>query len=601
MKRLFRKIAKSILITLFILLIFSATMLSSPLPVFADSVTDSYADTSKINTGASSGYGVTGGQLKINWYDIAWPNRRPVTVTNSGSALTDYQTLITLDTSSLIASWYNSSWQYRKKITVTSANELLSNYQVLISVDTSSLIGAGKMKNDCSDIRFTDQNPTNLIPFWVESGCGTAATYIWVRVPHLPVGGQSVPIYMYYGNSIATSTSSISSTFISNTIFHGTGAGASVDSHAGGDTYRQTGFSSTPSYVTTIDDGTGADSFFRRYRYLFVPASTASYGFGVNSDDGSEVALFPLDGYGGGWYTAHPFGAHDVIATWYGGHGTGTCGTSGTPGSRTLTAGQGYWLDYVMGETSGGQYAQMCINDGSGYKTVNTTNFSGKLYTRMYTEGAEPTSSVGIEETEAGLGTSKMKPDCSDIRATDANNTLLNYWLEEGCNTTSTKIWVKVPSLLNGNTTIYIYYGNSAASSVSSITNTFLNNSIFHATGANASGTYNPVDNHTEADFVKGNMVPSSTSYVTQINDTSGADYFFRRYRFLFAPSSSNFYWFSANDDDDGEATFFPQDGYGGGLNTTHPYGAHNIIAFDYGSGGAGGCGTGGTRYRYLV
>jgi hypothetical protein len=565
----------------------------------SSSFPDSYNNTTYISGG--SNYLVTGGQLTANaWYNASWGYRKSATITNSGSTLTDYQTLLTLDTSSLIASWYNSSWLYRKKITITSANELLSNYQVLVTVDTSSLIGAGKMKNDCSDIRFTDQDPTNLIPFWVESGCGTANTYIWVRVPHIPAGGQSVPIYMYYGNTGASSTSSIASTFIANAIFHGTGAGNAVDDHAEGDTYRATGFSTYPNYVTGIDDDTGGENFFRRYRYLFVPSSTASYGFGVNSDDGSEVAIFPLDGYGGGWYTAHPYGAHDVVATWYGGHGTGTCGASGTPGSRNLTAGQGYWLDYVMGESTGGQYAQMCINDGSGYKVVNTTNFSGKLYTRMYTEGAEPTHSVGNEETQGG--TSKMKPDCSDIRVTSSNgSTLLNHWVEEGCNTTSTKIWVKVPSLPNGNTTIFIYYGNAAASSTSSIANTFINNSIFHVTGANASGTYNPVDNHTEADWVRENRAPSSTSYVTQINDTTGADYFFRRYRFLFAPSASGFYWFSANNDDDGEAAFFPQDGYGGGLNTTHPYGAHNIIAFDYGSGGSGGCGTGGVRFRYLT
>lgn len=50
----------------------------------------------------------------------------------------------------------------------------------------------------------------------------------------------------------------------------------------------------------------------------------------------------------------------------------------------------------------------------------------------------------------------------------------LSYWIESGYNTTSTKIWVKIPSLLaNNNVTIYLYYGNPNASSRSNAKSTF--------------------------------------------------------------------------------------------------------------------------------
>lgn len=68
----------------------------------------------------------------------------------------------------------------------------------------------------------------------------------------------------------------------------------------------------------------------------------------------------------------------------------------------------------------------------------------------------------------------KMKADGGDIRFTDSDGTtLLNYWIESGINTASTKIWVKVPSVPTGETTIYMYYGNLAAASDSDYDNAF--------------------------------------------------------------------------------------------------------------------------------
>ena len=68
----------------------------------------------------------------------------------------------------------------------------------------------------------------------------------------------------------------------------------------------------------------------------------------------------------------------------------------------------------------------------------------------------------------------KMKADGGDIRFTDSDGTtLLNYWIESGINTASTKIWVQVPSVPTGETTIYMYYGNLTAASDSDYDNTF--------------------------------------------------------------------------------------------------------------------------------
>jgi hypothetical protein len=76
--------------------------------------------------------------------------------------------------------------------------------------------------------------------------------------------------------------------------------------------------------------------------------------------------------------------------------------------------------------------------------------------------------------TATPISQGKMRSDGGDIRFNDSDMaTPLSYWLESGINTTSTNIWVKVPSIPTGTKTIYMYYGNSSATSTSNGTATF--------------------------------------------------------------------------------------------------------------------------------
>jgi hypothetical protein len=79
-------------------------------------------------------------------------------------------------------------------------------------------------------------------------------------------------------------------------------------------------------------------------------------------------------------------------------------------------------------------------------------------------------------DTASLISAGKMRSDGGDIRFTDSDGiTLLSYWVQEGINTSSTKIWVKVPSIPASSTkTIYLYYGNPSATSQSNGSNTFL-------------------------------------------------------------------------------------------------------------------------------
>jgi hypothetical protein len=142
----------------------------------------------------------------------------------------------------LASAWWDSSWNYRVPVTITeTSGSTLTDYQVLITIDTASLISAGKLQSDCSDIRFVDSDDATELSYWIEDGtCNTADTHIWVKVPSIPAS-SSKTIYMYYGNPTATSESSSTDTFIDVLtdvvdLYHmDEGTGTVVNDDAGGD------------------------------------------------------------------------------------------------------------------------------------------------------------------------------------------------------------------------------------------------------------------------------------------------------------------------------------------------------------------------------
>ena len=99
-------------------------------------------------------------------------------------------------------------FDYRRPITITNSGSAQTDYQILVTADTQSLISAGKMRSGCQDLRFVAAVGTDYwqLNHWIESGINTSSTRIWVRVPSIPAGSST--IYMYYGNSQARSESS---------------------------------------------------------------------------------------------------------------------------------------------------------------------------------------------------------------------------------------------------------------------------------------------------------------------------------------------------------------------------------------------------------
>jgi hypothetical protein len=172
------------------------------------------------------------------------------------------------------AAWYDTNWEHRKPITVSNdTGSTLSNEDVLVTVDTESLINNGKLQNDCDDLRFVDSDDSTPIDYWIEGGCNTSTTEVWVQIPSLPSGGKT--IYMYYANDSATSgelswsgnfiimtdqgscptgwsrVTALDSRFLRGSSSYGSTGGSSTHTH----TYTQIGEHShgAGSYVTTTN------------------------------------------------------------------------------------------------------------------------------------------------------------------------------------------------------------------------------------------------------------------------------------------------------------------------------------------------------------
>jgi hypothetical protein len=113
-----------------------------------------------------------------------------------------------------------SGWNYRKSHVINSASGAGTNYQVKINVINGTNTDSGdtvyinnKTRSDFGDVRFTKSDGTTLLDYWMETVyTGINATF-WVEVAD-DLSTSAVTIYIYYGNSTATTTSNGANTFL---------------------------------------------------------------------------------------------------------------------------------------------------------------------------------------------------------------------------------------------------------------------------------------------------------------------------------------------------------------------------------------------------
>jgi gliding motility-associated-like protein len=119
-----------------------------------------------------------------------------------------------------------------------------------------------------------------------------------------------------------------------------------------------------------------------------------------------------------------------------------------------------------------------------GYSQCSSCVLTGWQYEKEITidNSAVSTSSTNIQElitidTQTPISQSKMDPAGNDIRFVDSDCSVsLCYWIESGINTSTTKIWVTLPSLAaNSIKTFFMFYGNTSATASSNLSCVFSN------------------------------------------------------------------------------------------------------------------------------
>jgi hypothetical protein len=106
------------------------------------------------------------------------------------------------------SAWWNASWGKRAPVTITYSGSDLTDWDYQVKVDVTYDFD---MRSDFGDIRFVDSNDSSELKYWIETKTDSTSAVFWVKVPSIPNGGKT--IYMYYNNGSESTTSSGTETF----------------------------------------------------------------------------------------------------------------------------------------------------------------------------------------------------------------------------------------------------------------------------------------------------------------------------------------------------------------------------------------------------
>jgi hypothetical protein len=112
-----------------------------------------------------------------------------------------------------------TGWTYRKSHVIQNASGAGTNYQINITIINDSSSDSGgimyiddKMRSDFGDVRFTDDDGTTLLDYWIENKTDGVNATFWVEVAD-NLNDTNQTIYVYYGNAEASTTSNADATF----------------------------------------------------------------------------------------------------------------------------------------------------------------------------------------------------------------------------------------------------------------------------------------------------------------------------------------------------------------------------------------------------
>jgi hypothetical protein len=429
-------------------------------------------------------------------------------------------------------SWYSSDssngWSFRKSHLITQSEGSSTGYQIQLKIhsDIGTDSGAdvylnGNCRPNFGDIRFTSFDSKTPLSYWIESVDDNIAT-VWVKIADdLSMSNQT--IFLYYGNPAASSLSNGESTFLFFDDF-GTGTLDKWTAVVG----SWTVVSGTPNYVKqtavtpfivpflaakdfTFSSNMMATTIVRAsqnttpailsgivfnyqnsnnlyyanlYRTTDNPAQGAMLGKEIS---GSYTNSFDASTWSANtWYSIKVGYVMNAAYSWINGMSINrtdaefTNGQVGIEGAISNTAWEvnfaqffvrKWQLDEPKNDIWGLQESWGNLDwQFRKSHTIESASGAGSNYTiqiRVH-------SNAGTDSQGDVYLNNRCRPDFGDIRFTDSDGTLLNYWIQSISRGIAT-IWLKVNNDLSlTDQTIYLYYGNSAATTTSDGDDTFL-------------------------------------------------------------------------------------------------------------------------------
>lgn len=102
----------------------------------------------------------------------------------------------------LLSGWSSSlsAWSARKMISLSNTGSTLTNFPVMIKLN-STRIDYSKTQSAGQDLRFTDTSG-NILPHEIEYWDSTGNSIVWVKIPTF-TGSTNTSIWMYYNNPVS--------------------------------------------------------------------------------------------------------------------------------------------------------------------------------------------------------------------------------------------------------------------------------------------------------------------------------------------------------------------------------------------------------------
>lgn len=385
-------------------------------------------------------------------------------------------------------SWM-TGWTYRKPITVTNNTPACTVSSGLTCTTTTS--GGYVINTFTGSGTWTVPSGVTSVDYLVVAGGGGGGGRMG--------GGGGAGGLLSGTNYSITSGASISITIGAG----GAGGGASgtVGSNGGNSIFNTT--------ITAIGGGGGGSSGNVGVGYAATSGGSGGGGAGGQSMVGASGTSGQGNSGANGYASLNYGGAGGGGASAAGGAGTASAGGNGGAGTASSITGSS--ITYAGGG-GGGLYSSGTPGFGGGGGGGNgSVTGAGSAGTNglgggggggahtgtTYAGGAGGSGTVIVRYLAPTLTNyqtkitvpyvSGMKADFSDLRFTSSDGTTeLSYWIESYTASTSAVVWVKVPSLVSGSNTIYMYYGNSSATTTSSGDNTFVFFDDFSGTSFNS-------------------------------------------------------------------------------------------------------------------